>query len=198
MSATCVSQNTLECCWKPLDTVKTVLSWIYDASLLGFHSDCLSQALLCCLCDPVPVCIMQLLVVAVLSVPLCLYFRVLRASWQQGLLIQAGMSQLAANMWGAICTMGQWGGNNILWLKRNIKVMGECIFPDDRVKYGFSHWPCIKRPERPFTECKLCFIEAIIWIGNLFKSPLFTKSKQSQKSHVTQSICSCPTWFSYS
>lgn len=41
---------------------------------------------------------MQLLVVAVLSVPLCLYFRMLRVSWQQGLLIQVGMSQLVANM----------------------------------------------------------------------------------------------------
>lgn len=30
--------------------------------------------------------------------PLYLYFRVLRVSWQQGLLIQAGMSQVAANM----------------------------------------------------------------------------------------------------
>lgn len=108
MSATCccVSEQ-FELLRKPLDTLKTVLrscvlclylSWIHDASLLGFHSNCPSQALLGCLCSTVPVCIMQLLVVAVLSVPLYLYFRVLRASWQQGLLIQAGMSQLAANM----------------------------------------------------------------------------------------------------
>lgn len=77
---------------KPLDTVKVLLRsgvcifspffylFICGVSLLGFHSDCLSQALLCCLCGLVPVCIMQLLVVAVLSVPLYLYFRALRAS----------------------------------------------------------------------------------------------------------------------
>lgn len=49
------------------------LSCIYGVSLLCFHSNCLGQALRCSLCGLVSVCIMQLLVVAVLSVPLSLF-----------------------------------------------------------------------------------------------------------------------------
>lgn len=61
---------------------------------------------------------MQLLVVAVLSVLLCLYFRVLGVSWQQGQLIKAGMPQLAANSWAVVCEMGQY---ETLWFSMYYK-----------------------------------------------------------------------------
>lgn len=92
---------------KPLDTFTAVLR-----SVVCVFSLCLRcvpsasvQTWLCCLFGLVTVCVMQLLVVAVFSVPHALYFRGERHR-QQGLLIQAGVSQWAAYIWPTVCEIG--------------------------------------------------------------------------------------------
>lgn len=93
---------------KPLVTFTAVLrSVVYVFSLcLRCVPSASVQPLLCCLCGLVPECVMQLLVFAVLSVPHALYFRG-EHHRQQGLLIQAGVSQWAAYIWATVCEIGQ-------------------------------------------------------------------------------------------
>lgn len=124
---------------------KTLSKWgrnLWTRSALS--SGLLPEALWCCSADSLlrlpqasfaplfmwsraAACTMHLLVVVVLSVPLYLYFRG-TAPWQQGLLIQAGMSHARAD----ICEVpARWGEWTALAQSHYKQTMWNCNFPAD-------------------------------------------------------------------